>query len=145
LVHQTSEGKLTVESRDGWHYVCQSRLPAKVLLWSRSFATSSNSLPPGTEAKVAEDEKSEAKRIEKKSLDIVTEASPVEKRAVSDKEVPQVVVVEKKTLMTEAEQQSKKTNVLKEVVNKGTISSRRDMAWLFARLLCFCHQAVWLK
>jgi PAB1-binding protein PBP1 len=126
LVHQISEGKLVVESRDGWHYVRQSCLPAKIVLWSRLFATSNNNPPLGTETKIVEDEKSEMKRIEKKSLDTVTEASPIEKKPVTEKEQPQVVIVEKKTLMTDAEQQNKKTNMLKEVVNKGTIISRRE-------------------
>lgn len=75
----------------------------------------------GNVAKAVEDEKSETKWIEKKSLDIGTEVLPVEKKPLTDKEPPKVVVMEKKSLMTEAEQQSTKTNMLKEVVNKGTI------------------------
>lgn len=113
-----------VESRDGWHYVRQYCLPAKIIMWSRLFATSNSNPPPGTETKIVEDEKSETKRIEKKSLEIGTEVSPVEKKPVTDKELPQVVIVEKKSLMTEAEHQSRKTNVLKEVVSKGIISTR---------------------
>ena len=73
-------------------------------------------------AKFAEVEKSEKKRIEKKSLDIGTNASPVEKKPVTDKQALQDVVMEKKSLMKEEEQQSKKTNMLKEVVNKGIIT-----------------------
>jgi hypothetical protein len=45
--------------------------------------------------------------------------------------VPQVVIVEKKSLMTEAEQQSKKTNMLKEVVSKGIIIRTRERPWLY--------------
>jgi hypothetical protein len=73
-----------------------------------------------------DNEKSGTERIEKKSLDVGIEVSPVEKKALTDKELPQVVIVEKKSFMTEAEHQSKKANVLKEVVNKGTIISRRE-------------------
>jgi hypothetical protein len=127
LVRQINEGKLMVESHDGWHYVRQSCLPAKVIMWSRLFATSNGNLPLGTETKIAEDEKSETKRIEKKSLNIGTEVTSVEKKPVTDKDPPQVVIVEKKSLMTDAEQQSKKTNMLKEVVSKGTIISTREM------------------
>jgi hypothetical protein len=133
LVRQISEGKLMVESHDGWHYVRQSCIPAKVVMWSRLFATYNSNPPVGTETKIMEDEKSETKRISKKSLDIGMEVSPVEKKPVTDKELPQVVIVEKKSLMTEAEQQSKKTNVLKEVVNKGIIISTREMTSLFTK------------
>jgi hypothetical protein len=96
-------------------------MPANIVMWSRLFVTNDN--PPTEEvAKFVEVEKSEMKRIEKKSLEVGTEALPVEKKPVTDKEAPQDVVMEKKSLMTEAEQQSKKTNMLKEVVNKGIIT-----------------------
>lgn len=130
LVCQISEGRLMVESRDGRHYIRQSCLPAKIIMWSRLFAISNSNTTSGTETKVVEDEKSETKRIEKKSLEIGTEVSPVEKKSVTDKERPQGVIMEKKSLMTEAEQQSKKTSMLKEVVSKGMIIITREMIWM---------------
>lgn len=110
-----------MESRDGWYYDRQSYLRAKIVMWSRLLGTDNIKPPVGEVPKIVEDEKSETKWIEKKSLDIGTELPPVEKKPVTDKESPQVVVMEKKSLMTQAEQQSTKTNVLKEVVSKGTI------------------------
>jgi shikimate 5-dehydrogenase len=110
-----------VESHNGRHYVRQTCLPANIVMWSRLFATN-DSPQAGEVAKFVEVKKSETKRIEKKSLEVVTEALPVVKKPVTDKETPQDVVMEKKSLMTEAEQQSKKTNMLKEVVNKGIIA-----------------------
>lgn len=89
-------------------------------MWSRLFATK-DSPPAGEEAKLVEVEKSETKWIEKKCLDIGTDTSPVEKKPVIDKQALHDVVMEKKSLMTE-EQQSKKTSMLKEVVNKGIIT-----------------------
>jgi apolipoprotein N-acyltransferase len=121
LVQQINGSRLTVESHDNWHYVRQSCLPANIFMWSRLLATNNVQPPVGNVAKAVEDEKSETKWIEKKSLDIGTEVLPVEKKPLTDKEPPKVVVMEKKSLMTEAEQQSTKTNMLKEVVNKGTI------------------------
>jgi hypothetical protein len=121
LVQQISERRLIVESRNGRHYVHQTCLPANIIMWSRLFATK-NSPPAGEVTKLVEDEKSETKCIEKKSLDIGTDASPVEKKPVTDKQALHVVVMEKKSLMTEEEQQSKKTSKLKEVVNKGIIT-----------------------
>ncbi|GFG35246.1 hypothetical protein Cfor_12772, partial [Coptotermes formosanus] len=117
LVRQISERRLIVESHNGRHYVRQTCLPANIVMWSRLFATN-DSPQAGEVAKFVEVKKSETKRIEKKSLEVVTEALPVVKKPVTDKETPQDVVMEKKSLMTEAEQQSKKTNMLKEVVNK---------------------------
>jgi hypothetical protein len=122
LVRQINESKLTVESHDGWYYDRQSYLRAKIVMWSRLLSTDNIKPPVGNEAKIVQDEKSETKWIEKKSLDTGTEVSPVEKKPVTDKESPQVVVMEKKSLMTQTEQQSTKTNMLKEVVNKGTIT-----------------------
>jgi hypothetical protein len=122
LVRQINERKLTVESHDGWYYDRQSYLRAKIVMWSRLLSTDNIKPPVGNVAKIVEDEKSETKWIEKKSLDTGTEVSPVEKKPVTDKESPQVVVMEKKSLMTQTEQQSTKTNMLKEVVNKGTIT-----------------------
>jgi len=89
-------------------------------MWSRLFATK-DSPPAGEVAKLVEVEKSETKLIEKKSLDIGTDASPVEKKPVTDKQALHAVVMEKKSLMAEEERQSKKTSKLKEVVNKGII------------------------
>lgn len=121
LVRQSSERRLIVESLNGRHYVHQKCLPANIIVWSRLFATN-DSPPAGEVTKFVEVEKSEKKRIEKKSLDIGINASPVEKKPVTDKQALQDVVMEKKSLMTEEEQQSKKTNMLKEVVNKGIIT-----------------------
>lgn len=124
LVRQISERRLIVESHNGRHYVRQTCMPANIVMWSRLFVTNDN--PPTEEvAKFVEVEKSEMKRIEKKSLEVGTEALPVEKKPVTDKEAPQDVVMEKKSLMTEAEQQSKKTNMLKEVVNKVMPGKKR--------------------
>jgi zinc transporter 9 len=91
---------------------------------SRLFATK-DSPPAGEVAKLVEVEKSETKLIEKKSLDIGTDASPVEKKPVTDKQALHDVVMEKKSLKTEEEQQSKKTSVLKEVVNKVMPGKKR--------------------
>jgi shikimate 5-dehydrogenase len=118
LVQQISERRLTVGSHDGRHYVRQTYLPANIVMWSRLFATNDRA-QAGRGVKFVEAEKSETKRIEKKSLDVGSDASPVEKKPGTDKQLPQDVVMEKKSLVTEAEQQSKKTNMLKEVVNKG--------------------------
>lgn len=124
LVRQISERRLIVESHNGRHYVRQTCMPANIVMWSRLFVTNDN--PPTEEvAKFVEVEKSEMKRIEKKSLEVGTEALPVEKKPVTDKEAAQDVVMEKKSLMTEAEQQSKKTNMLKEVVNKVMPGKKR--------------------
>jgi len=90
-------------------------------MWSRLFATK-DSPPAGEVAKLVEDDKSETKWIEKKSLDIGTDTSPVEKKPVTDKQALHDVVMEKKSLMTEEDQQSKKTSMLQEVVNKGIIT-----------------------
>lgn len=112
-----------MKSHDGWYYDRQSYLRSKIVMWSRLFGTDSMKPPVGKVPKIVEDEKSETKWIEKKSLDIGTEVSPVEKKAVkavTDKESPQYVVMEKKSLTKQAEQQSTKTNMLKEVVSKGT-------------------------
>jgi len=109
-----------VESHNGRHYVHQTCLPANIIMCSRLFATK-DSTPSGEAAKLVEVEKSETKLIEKKSLDIGTDASPVEKKPVTDKQALHDVGMEKKSLMTEEEQQSKKTSMLKEVVNKGII------------------------
>ncbi|XP_023725417.1 zinc transporter 9 isoform X2 [Cryptotermes secundus] len=125
LVRQINEGKLMVERHDGRHYVRQSCLPANIIVWSRLFATSNSNPPLGTETKTAEEEKSGTKRIEKKSLEIGSEVSHVEKKSATDKELPQVVIVEKKSLVTEAEQPSKKTSVLKEVVSKVMPGKKR--------------------
>jgi len=121
LVQQISERRLIAESHNDRHYVHQTCLPANIIMWSRLFATK-DSPPSGEVTKLAEVEKSETKWIEKKSLDIGTDASPVEKKSVADKQALHNVVMEKKSLMTEEEQQSKKTSMLKEVVNKGIIS-----------------------
>ena len=118
LVQQISERRLIVESHNGRHYVHQTCLPANIIMWSRLFATKDS--PPAGE--VAEVEKSETKWIEKKSLDIGTDASPVEKKPVTDKQALHDVIMEKKSLKTEEEQPSKKTSMLKEVVNKGIIT-----------------------
>jgi hypothetical protein len=121
LVQQISERRLIVESHNGRHHVHQTCLPANIIMWSRLFATK-DSPPSGEVTKLVEVEKSETKWIEKKSLDIGTNTSPVEKKSVTDKQALRNVVMEKKSLMTEEEQQSKKTSMLKEVVNKGIIS-----------------------
>ena len=120
LVQQISERRLIVESHNGRHFVHQTCLPANVIVCSRLLATK-DSPPAGEVAKLVEVEKSETKLIEKKSLDIGTDASPVEKKPITDKQTLHDVVMEKKSLMTEEEQQSKKTSMLKEVVNKGII------------------------
>jgi hypothetical protein len=93
-------------------------MPTNIIMWSRLFATK-DSPPSGEVTKLVKVEKSETKWIEKKSLDIGTDTSPVEKKSVTDKQALHNVVMEKKSLMTEEEQQSKKTGMLKEVVNKG--------------------------
>ena len=120
LVQQISERRLIVESHNGRHYVQQTCLPANIIMWSR-FATK-GSPPAGEVTKLVEDGKSETKWIEKKSLDIGTDASPMEKKPVTDKQALHDVVMEKKSLMKEEDQQSKRTSMLKEVVNKGTIT-----------------------
>jgi hypothetical protein len=129
LVQQISERRLIVESHNGRHYVHQTCLPANIIMWSRLFATKDSppsgevtNPPSGEVTKLVEVEKSETKWIEKKSLDISTDASPAENKSVTDKQALHNVVMEKKSLMTEEEQQSKKTSMLKEVVNKGIIS-----------------------
>lgn len=88
---------------------------------TRLFATK-DSPPTGEVAKSVDAEKNDTKWIEKKSLDTGIIALPVEKKPVADKQALQDVVMEKKSLMTEEEQQSKKTSMLKEVVNKGIIT-----------------------
>ncbi|KDR19826.1 Zinc transporter 9 [Zootermopsis nevadensis] len=127
LVRHINESSLMVERHDGLCYDHQSYLRAKIVMWSRLLSTDNIKPPADKVAQIVEDEKSERKWIEKKSLDVGTEVSSVEKKPVTDKESAQVVVIEKKSLMTPAEQQSAKTNMLKEVVSKGKKRVRVDL------------------
>ncbi|XP_069692159.1 proton-coupled zinc antiporter SLC30A9, mitochondrial isoform X2 [Periplaneta americana] len=123
LVKEICERRVNVD--DGWHYIRKSSDPTRIVMWSRLLATN-NIQPPKKKLAKEEDLNSVVeKRIEKKSLEIDTQATPTEVKSVTEEKPEQMVAMEKKSIIREAEQQNAATSMLKEVVNKVIPGKKR--------------------